>query len=157
VPLAEAERLSARAAVALAARDWDAAASAANAAVAADPAAWEAHRTLTQAELGRGDPAAALAAADRLLAAWPDDGPALYLRGLALQRLGRSAEARAALDLARQRLASSPVYQARIAQANQDPHGTPSDGDPSLPTAPAGAAVPREPALRTTARPLAAK
>lgn len=110
------EREGARAAVALATREWDAAATAAAAAIAADPASWEAHRTLANAHLRRGDAAAALAASDAILARWTDDGPSLYLRGAALLALGRSTEAREALDSARRRLAASPVYQARIAQ-----------------------------------------
>lgn len=110
------ERDSARAAVAVAANDWDAAVAAAAAAIAADPASWEAHRTLANAHLRRGDPAAALAASDAILARWTDDGPSLYLRGAALRALDRPTEARAALESARRRLAASPVYQARISQ-----------------------------------------
>lgn len=110
------ERESARAAVALAAKEWEAAATAAATAIAADPSTWEAHRTLANAHLRRGDASAALAASDAILARWTDDGPSLYLRGAALLALGRSTEAREALDSARRRLAASPVYQARIAQ-----------------------------------------
>lgn len=111
------ERESTRAVVASAAREWDAAATAAAAAIAADPASWEAYRVLANAHLRRGDAPAALAASDAILSRWTDDGPSLYLRGTALLALGRPAEGRAALEAARQRLAASPVYQARIAQA----------------------------------------
>ena len=52
-----------------------------------------------------------------LLARWPEAGPGLYLRGVALLRLGRAEAGQAALTEARERLADSPVYQARIAQA----------------------------------------
>lgn len=111
------ERLIARAVVAAAAREWDAAAATAAAALAANPSAWECHRLLADAELRRGDALAALAAADAILDRWTDDGPSLYLRGMALLALGRTEDARVALATARERLVASPVYQARIAQA----------------------------------------
>lgn len=111
------ERESARAVVASVAREWDAAVSAATAAIVADPASWDAYRLLANAHLRRGDAAAALAASDTILAHWTDDGPSLYLRGRALVALGRPAEGRAALEAARRRLPDSPVYRARIAQA----------------------------------------
>ena len=115
----EADRAAARAVVAVAGREWAEAATAAKAALRADPSRWEAYRLLAEAELGRGDAAAALSAAERLLARWPDDGPGLYLRGVALVELGRTGEAEEALAAARDRLSTSPVYQARIAQALQ--------------------------------------
>lgn len=118
-PASEAARLAARAAVALAHRDWEGAISSARGAVAADPAEWDAHRTLAEALLASGQADTALAAAERLLAAWPDDGPGLFLRAAALARLGRFDEARPPLDAARRRLASSPVYLARIVQAER--------------------------------------
>ena len=122
----EADREVARAAVAVAGRDWAEAATAAAAALRADPSRWEVYRFLAEAELGRGDAAAALSAAERLLARWPEDGASLYLRGLALIELGRREEAEEALAAARDRLKASPVYQARIAQVLQArPQATP--------------------------------
>ncbi len=118
-PVATAPLETARALVALKATDWVAAARAADAALRADPFHWEAYQVLAEAELGRDDARAALRAADRLLARWPDAGAGLYLRGVALAALSREAEARRALEAARTRLPHSPVYQARIAQALQ--------------------------------------
>ena len=106
-----------RAEVAAEAGEWGAAAEAALASLDADLARWEAYRLLAEAELGRGNAEAALAATDRLLAAAPDDGPGLYLRGVALVALGRAEEARAALTAAQARMPDSPVYRARITQA----------------------------------------
>lgn len=115
-----AARETARATVAFAARDWDAAADVARVAVAVDPAAWEAHHVLADAELRRGNMAAALAAADAVLSRWSDDGPSLYVRAAALRELGRDGEAQEAFNLADRRLAASPVYRARIAQTLGD-------------------------------------
>ena len=119
MPADLATRATTRAIVMLAGREWDAAAQDASVAVQADPTRWEAHRALAQAELGRGNPEAALAAAQSLLARWPNDGPALYLRAAALLELGREDEGRSSLTAAAERLALSPVYQARIAQLAQ--------------------------------------
>ena len=121
-----ADREAARAAVAVAGREWAEAAMAAEAALRADPRRWEAYRLLAEAELGGGDAAAALSSAERLLARWPEDGASLVLRGLALIELGRREEAEEALATARDRLKASPVYQARIAQVLQTrPSATP--------------------------------
>jgi tetratricopeptide (TPR) repeat protein len=130
-PTSEAERSLVRAAVALAARDWSTAVTAARAAVETDETAWEAHRILAEAQIRAGDPAAALASAERLLAARPEDGPGFYLRGVALLQLGRRDEARRSFEAARARLAASPVYLARITQAEAGGFGTPPSG--SLP------------------------
>ena len=115
----------ARTDVALAARDWGAAAAAATGAIQADPFDGRAYRALAVAELNRGHAASALAVADRLLSLWREDGPGLYLRGLALDRLGREIESRESFMAARARLVASPVYQARIAQALGSGLGTP--------------------------------
>jgi tetratricopeptide (TPR) repeat protein len=108
---------AAEAEVALAERDWPAAAAAARAAIAADPLAWDARRATIRAELGRGDGEAALAAADDLLALLPGDGRGHYFRGMALASLGRAGEAMAAFSAARDALPASAVYAARIAEA----------------------------------------
>ncbi len=112
----ESERAIARATVALAGRQSAEAVTAAMAALDAAPASIEANRLLAEAHLLDDDPEAALNAADDLLARREDDGPALFLRAAALARLGQSAEAERATALARERLAASPVYLARIAQ-----------------------------------------
>lgn len=116
-PIVRAAVESARASVQVEAGQWDAAVVAANKALGDDPARWDAYRALSEAELRHGNPEAALMAADRLLATLPNDGRALYRRGVALAALGRPDEARAALNTARTLLAASPVYQAKIAQA----------------------------------------
>lgn len=124
-PVGAGERAATEAAVALAAREWDAAAATALDALRAEPSRWAAFRLLAEAELGRGDADAALAAAERLLERRPDDGPGLFLRGAALLRLGRETEAWEVLGRARRALAASPVYQARIEQLLPNVSGTP--------------------------------
>ena len=115
-----ADVLATRGAVALAADAWDDAITHATAAITRTPYQADAHRTLIQAHLARQDPAAALTAADALLAIRPDDGRGHYLRGVALTALGRGNEARKGLESARPILATSPVYTARIDQALRD-------------------------------------
>lgn len=129
-PVAAADRSSARAAVLLAEGNPPAAAEAAAAAIEADPGRWDAYRTLAEAQLAGGDAVAALATADRLLTFWSDDGPGLMLRAVALARLGRTADAASAFDAARRRLAESPVYTARIAQAQRGEGRLPRVGTP---------------------------
>jgi Flp pilus assembly protein TadD len=102
--------------VAIASNDAATAATAAAAAIAADPAAWSAQYALAEAELLRGDSAAALRTIEALLERWPDNGRALYLRGAALLGVGHTDEGARVLTLAQKRLASSPVYLARIEQ-----------------------------------------
>ncbi|MDP9367512.1 MAG: tetratricopeptide repeat protein [Chloroflexota bacterium] len=103
--------------VALEAGDWVTAEREARAAIAVDPFLWDARRILARAQLGRGDGLAALVTLDDLLTALPEDGEALYLRGVALTSLRRGEEARRVLEAARDALLASPVYQARIAEA----------------------------------------
>ncbi len=103
--------------VALEAGDWVTAEREARAAIGVDPFLWDARRVLARAHLGHGDGLAALATLDDLLTALPEDGEALYLRGVALTSLRRGEEARRVLEAARDALPASPVYQARIAEA----------------------------------------
>jgi tetratricopeptide (TPR) repeat protein len=86
-------------------------------AVAIDPLDWDARQTMVAAELGRGAFDGALAAAEEILRLLPGDGRGLYLKGLALGGLGRTAEAREVLRAAGSALEASPVYQAKIAVA----------------------------------------
>lgn len=111
-----AERALADGEIAIAARAWQVAISAATTAVERSPWRREAYRALAEAQLGAGDAVAALATADRLLAVYPADGTGHFLRGRALQHLNRPDEAAAALAEAARRLATSPVYLARIEQ-----------------------------------------
>jgi len=127
-----AARALAEARVALAARRWDEAAAAADAAHLLAPGVPDALILQAEAALGRGEPAAALAAAEAALERRADDGVARFLRALALLDAGRVEEGRRAIIEARDRLAASPVYQARIEQrlrrldpaATLDPSGT---------------------------------
>lgn len=108
-----------RAAVAAERGQWDLAVLAASSAVADPFRADEAARLLAEAQLGRNDPTAALAALDPLLDRRPDDGRAHYLRGRALGAMGQTEEARRSLAEAETILAASPVFRAKIAQARQ--------------------------------------
>lgn len=113
----------AEAMVAIGDHDWSRASASADRALTADPARWDARELLAEAWLGGGEPAKALDVADLMRERWPESGVAWYLRGVALVRLGDPAGARLALETARPLLASSPVYQVRIAQAERSLRG----------------------------------
>lgn len=119
-PVGPGAKALARAEIALANDDADTAATAAMAAISADPAAWSAYYLLAEAELRRGGSAAASRATESLLDRWPENGRALYLQGAALIAAGQIAEGERTLTLARGQLRSSPVYLARIEQLFRD-------------------------------------
>ena len=121
--------------IAFAEHDWERAAASAKEALIADPERWDARVLLAESLLGAKDDPAALGAADLIRDRWPEHGVGWYLRGVALTRLGDSPAARVALERARALLAASPVYLARIGQAERDlPGGT--GGKPQPVTSP---------------------
>lgn len=120
----------AEARIAAAARRWDDAVVAATAASRAPTTAIAGGRLLAEAQLGAGDPSAALATTDALLERLPVDGVAWFLRGLALNQLAQPDDAVTALVRARELLPDSPVYRARIDQ-QLGPAPTPASPPPS--------------------------
>lgn len=117
--------------IAFAEHDWNRAAASAREALMADPERWDARVLLAESLLGAKDHPAALDVADLIRDRWPEQGVGWYLRGAALTRLGDPAAARAALEQARALLAASPVYQARIGQAERQlPGGTAGTPEP---------------------------
>ncbi len=115
--------------VALENRDWEQTAARAEEALAVDPERWDARMLLAQSLLGAGNTGAALTVINLTRDRWSENGVGWYLRGLALIQQGDDSGARMALERARSLLVASPVYLARIAQADRglpsDHHGTP--------------------------------
>ena len=122
------ERAITRASLYLSSRQTSEAIDAGSTAIEVSPEAVDGYRLLAEAHLQNNDPEQALEVVDELLARHPDDGPGLFLRAAALARLGRASDAETAIAVARDRLAASPVYLARITQisATLSPNATPS-------------------------------